>query len=113
MPWELTGSSLGLCQIYREDHWEHVGRLPKEDFETHHRECRRLPDCENHVVGAHWEFAEGDWELAGARPEFAERYSRDSSVTDNNVNKMFDEMLVFVRVLRFVYISCTVEAGLQ
>ncbi|RZS04313.1 hypothetical protein BHM03_00034635 [Ensete ventricosum] len=30
-------------------------------------------------------------------------------VVDNNVNKVFDEMLMFVRVLRFVYIPCTAK----
>ncbi|RRT70346.1 hypothetical protein B296_00018087 [Ensete ventricosum] len=33
-------------------------------------------------------------------------------VTDNNVNKVFDEMLMFVRVLRLVYIPCTTSSGL-
>ncbi|RZS15085.1 hypothetical protein BHM03_00046874 [Ensete ventricosum] len=44
MQWELTRSSLGLRQRYREDHYEHVGRSPEEDRETRRRECRRLPD---------------------------------------------------------------------
>ncbi|RZS03712.1 hypothetical protein BHM03_00033928 [Ensete ventricosum] len=34
------------------------------------------------------------------------------SVTDNNVNKVFDEMLMFVHVLRFVYIPCTTSSRL-
>ncbi|RWV84830.1 hypothetical protein GW17_00053426, partial [Ensete ventricosum] len=34
------------------------------------------------------------------------------AVTDKNVNKVFDEMLMFVSVLRFVYIPCTTSSGL-
>ncbi|RRT76576.1 hypothetical protein B296_00022018 [Ensete ventricosum] len=34
------------------------------------------------------------------------------SVTDDNINKVFDEMLMFVRVLRFVYIPCIASSGL-
>ncbi|RRT37629.1 hypothetical protein B296_00041878 [Ensete ventricosum] len=33
-------------------------------------------------------------------------------VTDNSVNKVFDEMLMFVHVLRFMYIPCTASSGL-
>ncbi|RWV81181.1 hypothetical protein GW17_00057425 [Ensete ventricosum] len=33
-------------------------------------------------------------------------------VTDNNVNKVFDEMLMFVCVLRFGYIPCTASSRL-
>ncbi|RRT45459.1 hypothetical protein B296_00029967 [Ensete ventricosum] len=31
---------------------------------------------------------------------------------DKNVNKLFDEMLMFVCVLRFVHIPCTTSSGL-
>ncbi|RWW78783.1 hypothetical protein BHE74_00012956 [Ensete ventricosum] len=34
------------------------------------------------------------------------------NVTDKNVNKVFAEMFMFVRVLRFVYIPCTASSGL-
>ncbi|RWW45944.1 hypothetical protein BHE74_00048178 [Ensete ventricosum] len=44
MQWELAGSSLGLRRRYQEDCWEHAGRSPEEDRETHRRKCRRLPD---------------------------------------------------------------------
>ncbi|RRT48710.1 hypothetical protein B296_00052897 [Ensete ventricosum] len=44
MRWELAWSSLGLCRMYQEDCYEHVGRSSEEDRETHYREYRRLPD---------------------------------------------------------------------
>ncbi|RZR71415.1 hypothetical protein BHM03_00004971 [Ensete ventricosum] len=37
---------------------------------------------------------------------------RRQRVTDNNINKVFDEMLMFVRVHRFGYIPCTASSGL-
>ncbi|RWV82975.1 hypothetical protein GW17_00055481 [Ensete ventricosum] len=40
------------------------------------------------------------------------RYRASPAVTDKNVNKVFDEMLMFVRVLRFMYIPCTTSSGL-
>ncbi|RRT47025.1 hypothetical protein B296_00042242 [Ensete ventricosum] len=33
-------------------------------------------------------------------------------IIDKNVNKVFDEMLIFVCVLRFMYIPCTASSGL-
>ncbi|RRT34371.1 hypothetical protein B296_00025696 [Ensete ventricosum] len=55
----------------------------------------------------------------GSRREFTRRFAEgigklagSTLITDNNVNKMFDEMLMFGRVLRFVYIPCTASSGL-
>ncbi|RWV87335.1 hypothetical protein GW17_00050685 [Ensete ventricosum] len=55
----------------------------------------------------------------GSRQEFTRRFAEgigklagSTLITDNNVNKMFDEMLMLVRVLRFVYIPCTASSGL-
>ncbi|RRT77918.1 hypothetical protein B296_00000451 [Ensete ventricosum] len=39
--------------------------------------------------------------------------SSPRAVTDNNVNKVIDEMLMFVRVLWFVYIPCTASLAFR
>ncbi|RWV86851.1 hypothetical protein GW17_00051212 [Ensete ventricosum] len=44
--------------------------------------------------------------------ETRHRECRRRLIMDNNVNKVFDEMLMFVHVLRFVYILCTSRSGL-
>ncbi|RWW61873.1 hypothetical protein BHE74_00031029 [Ensete ventricosum] len=55
----------------------------------------------------------------GSRREFTRRFAEgigklagSTLITDNNVNKMFDEMLMFGRVIRFLYIPCTTSSGL-
>ncbi|RZS28882.1 hypothetical protein BHM03_00062538 [Ensete ventricosum] len=50
IPWELIRSSLRLYRRYQKDRQEHIGRSPKEDRETHRRECWRLPDCGSEVI---------------------------------------------------------------
>ncbi|RRT52355.1 hypothetical protein B296_00050525 [Ensete ventricosum] len=37
MYWDLTGVRYEIRRRDQEAHWEHVGRLSKEDYRTHHK----------------------------------------------------------------------------
>ncbi|RWW77501.1 hypothetical protein BHE74_00014338 [Ensete ventricosum] len=93
----------------------------KENNKTHMRKLGKLNVCVNESLGSKtimeivFRCSELETKDLFSRSDIGTRtarYRASPAVTDKNVNKVFDEMLMFVRVLRFMYIPCTTSSGL-